>query len=1178
MKNSAFTCRNLHRFQGAFIFFIASVSYIVNVDAQLSWGANGAGGDGTWDSATPNWSDGTNNVPWVNGGSAAFGGTAGTVSISGSVTASTVTFGVPGYVLQGDQLISAPGGLTIQADADTTVNSVIAGPTGRTGAFTKTGLGTLTIARGFYSFGRVTVDGGELSLINATAAGLVSLASTGATLTLGDANFLGLSGGGIVQPGAGVGAKTLYIYGSGGTFSGSIRDNSGASLSFSKSGTGLEQLTGINTYTGSTAISGGTLALVENGSIQTSAVNMNGGTLLLDNFAITVADRIPDTAPISLSAGTIVLKGNSAVPSTESLGALTVGNNPVSVVVNPNPAQLTALTFASLNPRAGNQLGVITFSGPALGRAPGPGVASILFKNPPVLMGGSDLHPAAAILTGALGTGASGSTFVTYGANGIRPLDDAEFARDLATVSSWENADIGSAQSISSDTTVNALRLRNGAAIGGSGSLAVKSGVILTLPGNANMTVGALDFDAREILFINEGNLAITGRVTSPSTSLGLTKTGAGRLTLAGPNTFAGSINVLQGVLRLQNSTGLGTGVRFTVRSGAAIELAGGVSIENSTWSIFGTGPDGRGGLRSLSGNNRIGFLQSNASSIDVASGSLTATGIINYSALTKTGAGTLTVTGTVINGKGTSTVSGGALVLTLDNGSPLGSSGMTLNGSTLLFAPVLSKPGALLALSSLGPFTYQGGTSTLALDKGGNAGVTLTFGSSFVRTSPGTLIVAPAGGLAALGVTEKIKLNSTLDTAFPTVNGIVAASIIGQDTDANRSGDFLGYTAATGLRRATFSTNTNLNTPSGNQPPVFNATTPQTLTANASIYALKNSGQMIDLAGRTLTVGATDRLSGGIILNGGSITGGELVLTGTTTQSIYTSLAGGRIASRIVTGGTALTARLAKFGPGKLTLSGSNSANIFVESGTLQLDSAPTQFSGPLARDVSVVPGATFSGTGGISGAISGGLISPGVGTGILHADRIGRLDTTLYGFDPSFDVSSFAFEFVHVAGPVFGSSDSDVLRLSSATRPFESFLRAADEIDIYFAGGTFPGAVFRGGFFTDRNASFLDEIDDAKFRYFVKDAAGGTVFNDRTYRERTDLPVEIGSVPQTANFGTGDVNGYIMEIRVVPEPSALLLLLAASLALWSGSMNGRSAHGSRFPRTRKKRADAGM
>ncbi|HKD38020.1 MAG TPA: hypothetical protein VKB78_14505, partial [Pirellulales bacterium] len=54
-------------------------------DAQtLTWGPNGAGGSGNWDTTTAGWFNGTQNVVWASGGNAIFGGaTGGTVTSVG---------------------------------------------------------------------------------------------------------------------------------------------------------------------------------------------------------------------------------------------------------------------------------------------------------------------------------------------------------------------------------------------------------------------------------------------------------------------------------------------------------------------------------------------------------------------------------------------------------------------------------------------------------------------------------------------------------------------------------------------------------------------------------------------------------------------------------------------------------------------------------------------------------------------------------------------------------------------------------------------------------------------------------------------------------------------------------------------------------------------------------------
>src|SRR5262245_10510389 len=45
--------------------------------ANLTWGVNGAGGSGTWNTTTANWFNGSQNVTWPSGGDAVFPGASG---------------------------------------------------------------------------------------------------------------------------------------------------------------------------------------------------------------------------------------------------------------------------------------------------------------------------------------------------------------------------------------------------------------------------------------------------------------------------------------------------------------------------------------------------------------------------------------------------------------------------------------------------------------------------------------------------------------------------------------------------------------------------------------------------------------------------------------------------------------------------------------------------------------------------------------------------------------------------------------------------------------------------------------------------------------------------------------------------------------------------------------------
>lgn len=129
--------------------------------AQLDWGSAGVGGNGTWDTSTPNWFNGTSNVTW-DGNAAIFGGTAGTVTISGSVLANQLTFNTPGYILTGGSVTGrTSGGLNIVTNADVTINSTL---TTSTGTLVKAGTGSLILATPLSSSstGKIQVNGGSL--------------------------------------------------------------------------------------------------------------------------------------------------------------------------------------------------------------------------------------------------------------------------------------------------------------------------------------------------------------------------------------------------------------------------------------------------------------------------------------------------------------------------------------------------------------------------------------------------------------------------------------------------------------------------------------------------------------------------------------------------------------------------------------------------------------------------------------------------------------------------------------------------------------------------------------------------------------------------------------------------------------------------------------------------------
>lgn len=85
----------------------------------------------------------------------------------------------------------------------------------------------------------------------------------------------------------------------------------------------------------------------------------------------------------------------------------------------------------------------------------------------------------------------------------------------------------------------------------------------------------------------------------------GLRKLGAGRLTLSGTNTYDGLTVVETGALRIQNGSGLGSGVGGTVVSNnARVELAGTFTVADEAITINGSGGNNQGALQAVSGSN----------------------------------------------------------------------------------------------------------------------------------------------------------------------------------------------------------------------------------------------------------------------------------------------------------------------------------------------------------------------------------------------------------------------------------------------------------------------------------------------------------------------------------------------------------------------------------------------
>jgi len=241
----------------------------------------------------------------------------------------------------------------------------------------------------------------------------------------------------------------------------------------------------------------------------------------------------------------------------------------------------------------------------------------------------------------------------------------------------------------------------------------------------------------------------------------------------------------------------------------------------------------------------------------------------------------------------------------------------------------------------------------------------------------------------------------------------------------------------------------------------------------------------------------------------------------------------------------------------GALVSSGAASINGSLTAGTTTVTGGRFSVNGSLTSNATV-SGGVLGGVGTISGTISGaGTVNPGNSPGILTAAAV----------DPSAG-TDFVFEFSGTA-PNYGdasASVNDVLRLTDPTAPFTSALTAANTKTLFLnfikdqllLGAEGAITELAGGFFTDAASDFAallnnETWNNAGFQVYVLGDGFGTdnALNGQGYYNWRnpamfgwDQSLFLSTVPQTADFGSGDVNGQVMLLTVaVPEPSTLAL-----------------------------------
>ncbi len=621
------------------------------------------------------------------------------------------------------------GTLTTGSDGTgTTFSGVMSGA----GRLTKTGGGTFTLAGTNTYSGGTTVSAGTLQLSGAGTLGATSGATTvsGGTLDLNGTSQT--QNGGVMLTAGTIQNGTLSSSGTfnlqGGTVSAALAGTGEAS----KSTSGLVTLTGANTYSGSTAVSAGTLLV--NGSIASSS-------------------------GLSVQAGATI-GGDGTLPGTVIDGTLSPGNSPGTLTVagdlTLNAGSTSLFELATPGVVGGtNDLVIVNGSLTLGGSLQTPGPPSGYYR----------LFDVAGATAGAFASAPAGATVITSVPNQVNLL----LSNGGQVVQFWDGANL----------------VGNGTVDGGTGIWNAANTNWTGAPGNANVNlpwisqVGVFTGSAGTVTV--DGDISFQGLQFSTT---GYTLTG-GTLTMTGDpvgNPAASFVNVDGGVTTTIASTLAGTG-GLEKLGGGTLTLTGANTYTGGTTIAAGTLQLGNGGttgsiLGDVADNGVLAFNRTDAVQF---AGTISGSGAVQ-----QLGAGTLMLSGantytgpTAVNG-GILSVNGSiasSSLTTVDPGGTLGGNGTV--GDTTIAGGTLAPGNSIGTLTVAGDLVFGAGSkyavdvSPAAADRTNVAGTALLSGGTVVVTYlPGTFVAK-----------DYTILNAAGGFAGTTFAGLDAASLPGLTT-----------------------------------------------------------------------------------------------------------------------------------------------------------------------------------------------------------------------------------------------------------------------------------------------------------------------------------------------------------------------------------------------------------
>jgi autotransporter-associated beta strand protein len=475
--------------------------------------------------------------------------------------------------------------------------------------------------------------------------------TAGKTLEVGGILFG--SGMGLLTVGAAAGDGTVKPTSAGGTLyvtndnsdnewyatvNAVIADNASAS---SLATTNSVTLKGVNTYTGRTFISSGTLTIdgagqlgggnygadiVARGTLSYSSsaaqtlggvISGSGGLTMSGNSTLTLTGANSYTGSTSIGGGTLVLSGSGTLGGGASDVTCSGGSLDLGGTTDRTVDAVTISKPASSGETIGN--GSITATSYAFSHASGTAVVSANLlgsgtltqsgRGTVILSGANAYTGATTSSDGTLRLAGSnsggGATTISGGILQLASASNGGLAGGTLTLSGGTVEPYGAARAVANDTVLGGnvvvagsydLEFNTGTFTNSGGNRTVTNRLVagraLTLAGQVKLSEHATT--GRTLTIAGNGDTTISGQVVDGATGAGLlTKTGGGTLKLSGANTYTGATTVTGGTLALdygtQNNSKLADG-NALVLGGGTVSLAGGSHAEAVASTTLATG------------------------------------------------------------------------------------------------------------------------------------------------------------------------------------------------------------------------------------------------------------------------------------------------------------------------------------------------------------------------------------------------------------------------------------------------------------------------------------------------------------------------------------------------------------------------------------------------------------